>query len=53
VGEGRGRENVLTVEVRRGARVTFHNMEHRFLSDGEHEYFLKEHPETRGNAIVK
>ena len=69
-----------TVEVRRGARVTFHNMDagedtysivasdgsfesrplgrggewtHRFRNAGEHEYFLKEHPETKGKAIVK
>lgn len=26
---------------------------HRFLIVGEHEYFLKEHPETRGKAVVK
>lgn len=67
------------VEVRRGARVTFHNMaadvrytvvaadgsfesrplgrggewSHRFLEAGEHEYFLKESPETRGTAVVE
>lgn len=75
----RTRFEPATVEVRRGARVTFHNMEagpatytivasdgsfeslplgqtgewsHRFLTNGEHEYFLKEHPQTRGKAIV-
>ena len=26
---------------------------HRFRSAGEHEFFLKEHPETRGKAIVR
>lgn len=68
------------VEVRRGTRVTFHNLHagdepytivaadgsfeswplgpqgqwsHRFKTRGEHEYFLKEHPETRGKAVVR
>jgi plastocyanin len=69
-----------TVEVRLGARVTFHNMDtgvgthtivaadssfesrplaahgewsYRFRSRGEHEYFVKEHPETKGKAVVR
>jgi plastocyanin len=80
VGFNRSRFEPATVEVRRGTRVTFHNMDagadtysiaaadgsfeseplgrdgewtHRFLSDGEHEYFVKQHPETKGMAIVK
>ncbi len=69
-----------TVEVRLGARVTFHNMDagdgtftivasdssfesgplgthgewsYRFGTRGEHEYFIKEHPETKGKAVVR
>lgn len=80
VGFNRARFEPATVEVRRGTRVTFHNMDvdggiysivatdgsfesrplardgewtHRFLIAGEHGYFLKEHPETRGKAIVE
>lgn len=75
----RTRFEPATVEVRRGARVTFHNMDsggqrltvaasdgsfetpplgpggewtHRFEAAGEHAYFLKERPETRGRALV-
>ena len=76
----RARFEPATVEVRRGARVTFHNMDagadmlsvvaadgsfesrplgrngewsRRFLREGEHAFFLKEHPETKGRALVK
>lgn len=69
-----------TIEVRRGTRVVFHNMDagpdaytivasdgsfesrplgsggewtHRFREAGEHAYFVKEHPEVRGKAIVE
>ena len=69
-----------TIEVRRGARVTFHNMDtaddpytvvasdgefesrplathgewsYRFKTRGEHEYFIKEQPETKGRAVVR
>ena len=69
-----------TIEIRRGARVTFHNMDtgdgaytvvasdgefesrplathgewsYRFETRGEHEYFVKEHPETKGRAVVR
>lgn len=76
----RTRFEPATIEVHRGTRVTFHNMEtgketysivasdgsfesrplgrdgewtHRFLNAGEHEYFVREHPETKGKAIVK
>jgi plastocyanin len=68
------------VEVRLGARVTFHNMDagdgtctivasdgsfesrplaahgewsYRFRARGEHEYFIVEHPETKGRAVVR
>jgi len=76
----RTRFEPAAVEVHRGARVTFHNMDagaavytvvavdgsfesrplarggewsHRFVTNGQHEYFLKERPETKGRAIVK
>ena len=26
---------------------------HRFTTRGEHEYFIKEHPETKGRALVR
>lgn len=69
-----------TVEVRLGARVTFHSTDagkgthtivasdgsfesrplpsqgewsHRFRTRGEHEYFIKERPETKGRALVR
>jgi len=76
----RDRFEPARVEVRRGARVTFHDMDagaetltvvaadgsfesrplgrhgewsYRFRDPGEHEYFLKESPETRGRALVR
>jgi len=26
---------------------------HRFVERGEHEYFVREHPETKGRALVR
>ncbi len=76
----RTRFEPATIEVRRGARVTFHNMDagpetlsvvaadgsfesrplgrdgewsHRFLQEGEHLFFLKERPDTKGRALVE
>ncbi len=69
-----------TVQLRRGVRLTFHNLadvpgglviqaadgsfeswelgmhgewSHRFTEPGTFEYFVKQHPETRGQAIVE
>ena len=26
---------------------------HRFTTRGEHEYFIKEHPETKGKSVIR